>query len=476
MFSRFIILISFLFISNQSVMGQDSGIENLRKTSKAFAHVAKIVSPAVVFIQVERSSNIRSTSFSSPLEEEFLRRFFGDQLPNFRQQNPNRKSVAQGSGFVFAESKGILSKKTYILTNNHVVKNAKRISVRFKNGDEYIAKVTGRDPKSDIAVIEITASNLPKLTMGDSSKLDVGEWVIAIGNPFGLRHTLTVGVVSAKGRTSLGISDYEDFIQTDAAINPGNSGGPLVNLDGKVVGMNTAIFSRSGGYMGVGFSIPINMVKNIAAQIIDKGHVTRGYLGVIIQSLTPKLAKSFKVKPNTGILVSQVTANSPAANAGLKSGDVIIQFKGRVVRNIGEFRNHVSMTKPGESASLHFIRNGKQKITTVKIGKLKNNIVAQTGSKTSPKANKIGIVVKNVDPILARKYGLRRNRGVVVVSVAPNSISSLAGLKPGTLILQVNQIAVNSVADFNRALATKDRGALLLIRKNNINQYLALNW
>ena len=318
----------------------DGAVENLRQTGKAFASVARTVSPSVVFIQVEIKASAAFTQFSSPFNEElpfgddFFKRFFGDQFRGIpRTPRPNKpqdehRAVEQGSGFVIAAKDRLLSDKTYILTNNHVVENTDKIRVRFQDGREFDAKITGRDPQSDIAVIEIKAGGIPALLMADSSKLEVGEWVIAIGNPFGLSHTLTVGVVSAKGRTSIGINDYEDFIQTDAAINPGNSGGLLLNLDGEVVGINTAIFSRSGGYMGVGFAIPSNLAKGIANQLIEHGDVTRGHLGIVVQQLTPDLAESFDIKTNQGILVAQVSKNSPAEKAGLHQGDIILNFQG----------------------------------------------------------------------------------------------------------------------------------------------------
>ncbi|HET7687130.1 MAG TPA: trypsin-like peptidase domain-containing protein, partial [Candidatus Macondimonas sp.] len=278
-----------LFVLSSAVHALDGGVESLRQTGKAFASVARAVSPAVVFIQVEgKASPTALRRFPSPFDEtwpfgdDLFRRFFGDRFPGFpqipEQEMPKgeRRVIGQGSGFVFAAKDGLWSDKTYILTNNHVVEDAEKIRIQFQDGREFDATITGRDPQSDVAVLEIEADGLTPLRWGDSSALEVGEWVVAIGNPFGLSHTLTVGVVSAKGRTSLGISDYEDFIQTDAAINPGNSGGPLVNLDGEVVGVNTAIFSRSGGYMGVGFAIPSNLAKAIADQLIEHGEVTRG--------------------------------------------------------------------------------------------------------------------------------------------------------------------------------------------------------
>lgn len=333
---------------------QDNGIESLRQTSKAFASVARSVSPSVVFIQVEGQTSV-TQGFQFPFDSQdffgpdFLERFFGDRFKGFSMPNTpqfQRKIVGQGSGFVFAVKDTFLQDKTYIITNNHVVQNADKITITLQDKRQFQAKIIGVDPKSDIALLEINTNKLQTLNLGDSSSLEVGEWVIAIGNPFGLSHTLTVGVVSAKGRTSLGISDYEDFIQTDAAINPGNSGGPLVNLNGEVVGMNTAIFSRSGGYMGIGFAIPINLVRNIAEQLLNNGEVSRGHLGIVVQELSEALAKSFGLEQNDGILISQVMENSPAAKAGLLEGDVIVSFAGEPVDSIGKFRNFVALSPP----------------------------------------------------------------------------------------------------------------------------------
>ena len=384
-FRKFFIL-AVMLLMPIPVLAQEDGVESLRQTSKAFAEVARKVSPSVVLIQVERESEAAQMSpfgfpfgngegDSFPFGDDLLRRFFGDRLPDSprfnapgkkQQQGKQRSVVGQGSGFVFAAN----NNKTYILTNNHVVEGNDKISVKFLDGREFEAKIKGTDPKSDIAVIEIEASGLPAVKIGDYSQLEVGEWVVAIGNPFGLSHTLTVGVVSAKGRTSLGISDYEDFIQTDAAINPGNSGGPLVNLDGEVIGMNTAIFSRSGGYMGIGFAIPINLVERIANQLIEKGEVVRGYLGIMIQPLTADLAKSFDLQSDKGILIAQVTKNSPADKAGLKAGDVIVSYQGRPVSDTGDFRNQVAMAQPGSSVEFDVIRDGRQRTVAVKIDKL----------------------------------------------------------------------------------------------------------
>lgn len=467
----------------------DAGVENLRQTGKAFAAVAREVSPAVVFIQVEgKVTGPGTVPFSSPFGEEwpfgddFFRRFFGDEFPGFpqppgpEQPRGERRIMGQGSGFVFKTDKGLLSDKTYILTNNHVVANADKIRVQFKDGKEFDAKITGRDPQSDVAVIEIKAGGLSVLPFADSAQLEVGEWVVAIGNPFGLSHTLTVGVVSAKGRTSVGINDYEDFIQTDAAINPGNSGGPLVNLNGEVVGINTAIFSRSGGYMGIGFAIPSNLAKNIAEQLIEHGEVTRGYLGIVIQNLTAELAESFDVKPGKGILVAEVSEDSPAEKAGMRQGDVIVKFRGEPVSDVGDFRNRVALTAPGSRVELSVLRDGKEKTLQVTIGKLtKDKLVAEGPAQS---AGEIGLTVQTLTPQLAEQFDAKLGEGVVVTAVEPGSIAARAGIEVGSIILQVNRKPVKSAAEFQRAVkaSASDKRVLMLIRKGDMQRYVVLSW
>jgi len=458
----------------------NSGITSLRQTSKAFAEVAKKVSPSVVFIQVESvKKNIQTTPFQSPFSDDFFKRFFGESLPDFPQQPQmpaDKNVVAQGSGFVFSSKKSLLTDRSYILTNNHVVEGADKIHITFKDGTEFNAKVVGTDPKSDIAVLEIKDSSHPALSLGSSSRLEVGEWVIAVGNPFGLSHTLTVGVVSAKGRTGLGINDYEDFIQTDAAINPGNSGGPLLNLDGDVVGINTAIFSRSGGYMGVGFAIPVDLVSNIAKQLIDKGEVTRGYLGIVIQSLTPELSKSFDLDVSKGILISQIAEESPAAKAGLKVGDLIVRFQDKDVAEVGDFRNQVAQTSPGTTASLAIIRNGKRILVNVKIGHLdKTPATAKAFTQT---ADELGVVVQTITPELAKQFNVKTGEGVVVSEVKRGSLAAMAGIRSGVVILQVNRKAINSAAQFKQAIdkSRSDKQVLLLIRDQNMSRYVVLSW
>ncbi|CCE23138.1 DegQ family serine endoprotease [Methylotuvimicrobium alcaliphilum] len=470
---------------------QTGGIENLRETSKAFASVARQASPSVVFIQVESSrEGVAQTPFATPFGDEwpfgddFFRRFFGDEFPGTPRRpgpapTPQQRApaIGQGSGFVFASKRGLLSETSYIITNNHVVANADKIRVTFQDGREFVAKITGTDPKSDIAVIEIKAGNLPALPLGDSTKLEVGEWVVAIGNPFGLSHTLTVGVVSAKGRTSLGISDYEDFIQTDAAINPGNSGGPLVNLDGEAVGINTAIFSRSGGHMGVGFAIPINLAKSIADQLIEQGEVTRGYLGVVIQPLTQELAESFNLTTHQGILIAQVTDDSPAAKAGLKAGDIVTQYQGRPVNDIGDFRNRVALTPPGKSAKIEILRDGKSRTIDIKIEKLGDQQIAAAQA-PAQSTEELGLTVQTVTRELARQFNATPGQGVIVTEVNPGSIAAMAGIRPGTVILQVDRKPVNSANEFNRAVnQSKDnKRVLLLISDRGMSRYVVLQW
>jgi serine protease Do len=468
------------------LQAHEGGIDSLRETGKAFAAVAREVSPSVVFIQVqtavsERPFTGRPSPFGGepfPFGDEFFRRFFEDQFPGFphrEEPRERRPFMGQGSGFVFAAESGLLSDKTYILTNNHVVRNAEKIKVKFQDGREFDAEVTGADPKSDVAVIEIKAGNIPALTLADSEKLEVGEWVVAIGNPFGLSHTLTVGVVSAKGRTSLGISDYEDFIQTDAAINPGNSGGPLVNLDGEVVGMNTAIFSRSGGYMGVGFAIPINLAMTIANQLIDQGEVTRGFLGIVIQPLTPELAESFDLEETQGILISQVTPDSPADKAGLRQGDVIVAYQGTPVRDIGGFRNRVSLTQPGSTQVLTISREGQRQEIEVTIGTLpEGGILA---GDTTQSAEELGLTVQTLTPELAEQFDAKAGEGVVVTAVTPGSIAAQAGIRPGAIIVQVNQSSISSAAEFKRVVGeSRDNRVLLLVQMDNHQRFIVLRW
>jgi serine protease Do len=327
-----------------------------------------------------------------------------------------------------------------------------------------------------VAVIKIEAKDLPILPLGDSDVLEVGEWVLAIGNPFGLSHTLTAGIVSAKGRSSIGITDYEDFIQTDAAINPGNSGGPLINLEGRAVGINTAIFSQTGGYMGIGFAIPINMAKGIRDQLIKHGSVTRGYLGIRIQDITPELAKTFGLKTTKGVLISEVTKGSPAEKAGMARGDVIVEFNEHPVEKVGSFRNEVALVSPGTQVNITVIRHGKQQSIALKIGKLPAG--KQAVSTQSDILDKLGLTVQTLTRDMAEQLGYQGETGVVVTQVVSGSVAALAGIRSGTLILEVNRKHVHNIAEFDEALAqTPSKGeVLLLVKEEAGSHYVVLKY
>lgn len=465
----------------------DDGLTSLRETGKAFSSVARQVSPAVVFVQVEsmrQQPDPRSPQGSPfgdwPFGDELFRRFFGDPFPSgpgaHPPQNQQRRVVGQGSGFVFEVRKGLLRRdRAYLLTNNHVVAGADHIQVRFQDGREFPASIRGADPQSDIAVLEVEASDLPALALGDSAAMEVGEWVVAMGNPFGLSHTLTVGVVSATGRTSLGISDYEDFIQTDAAINPGNSGGPLVSLDGEVVGINTAIFSRSGGHMGVGFAIPSNLARLIADQLIEHGEVIRGYAGMVVQPLTQELAQSFGLADRQGALVAEVMEGSPAEKAGLRSGDVIVSWNEQAVREPGDLRNRVSLTPPGKRVALTVVRDGTRHELSMQVERLEDQ---QQIAAAGAALDQLGFAVQTLTPDLARQFGLHSTEGVVVTAVEPGSTAAAAGMRPGTVILQVNRRAVRNTEEFQELVdaAGAQRQMLLLLSDQGRSRYVVLNW
>ncbi|MEJ2611868.1 MAG: DegQ family serine endoprotease [Candidatus Thiodiazotropha sp.] len=479
---RHLSLTLFLIISFFSItlFAEEGGIESLKQTSKAFASVAQKVSPSVVFIQVENTNEMPSTQGSvPPFSHDMFRRFFGERFrgyPDHRQRPKQRHMVGQGSGFIFSVDKGMFSNKSYIMTNNHVVEGSNHILVTLNDGRELEARVKGTDPKSDIAVLEIDTADMPALGLGDSSQLMVGEWVVAMGNPFGLSHTMTAGIVSAKGRSGLGISDYEDFIQTDAAINPGNSGGPLVNLDGDVIGINTAIFSRSGGYMGLGFAIPIDMAKGIANQLLKKGEVTRGYLGIMIQPLTSELSESFGLNQQKGILIAEVYKNSPAEKAGLRQGDLITKLNGKSVTDIGDFRNKISLTEPQSDVDLVIVREGSEKQIRVLIGELNEN--SYTTAMNAKRSEKLGLTVQTLNSELANTFNLNSHEGVVVTEVAAGSIAAMAGIQPGVVIMEVNRKPVNNAQQFKELIdqAAGNRRVLLLVSKNNVAQFVALRW
>ncbi len=447
---------------------EDENIELLARTSQAVAEIVKEAMPAVVFVQVEKTVEQGPSPFGQDpfgmFNDPFFQRFFG---PHLRQRPRKFKQRGQGSGF-------IISKDGYILTNNHVVGEADSISVKLADGRKFKAKVIGKDPQSDVAVIKINAKGLPVLPLGNSDSIQVGEWVIAIGNPFGLTQTVTVGVVSAKGRSRLGITDYEDYIQTDAAINPGNSGGPLINIHGEAIGINSAIFSRSGGYMGIGFAIPINMAKAVKDQLIKNGKVVRGWLGVVIQEIDEDLAKSFGLKKTEGVLISEVADNSPAKKAGLKSGDIILEMDGHKVYDIGELRNKIALTPPGTKVTFDILREDKHKKITVTIEEKPGGVTVAMSKHEILK--QLGLVVQELTSDLAQQFGYREGQGVLVAEVEPGSLAAGAGIQAGQLIEEVNRIKVRTVDEFLKALSKsrKTKTVLFKVRDGDISRYVAL--
>ncbi len=436
-------------------------LEALKKTGQAFSQVARKAIPAVVYLEVKTTVEVRGRQmpFNDPFDlfgDDFMRRFFGPG-----QEPEKREFQRRGAGTGF-----IISEDGYILSNYHVVGNADEIKVKLHDGREFDAEKIGADAKSEVAVIKIDAEDLPYLELGDSRAIEVGEWVVAVGNPFGLTETVTAGIISAKGRSNIGIADYEDFIQTDAAINPGNSGGPLLTIEGKVIGVNTAIYSRTGGYMGIGFAVPINMARNIKNQLIEKGKVTRSYLGVYIQEVTPALAESFGLEEAQGALVSQVEEGSGADKAGLKSGDIILELNGKKVKNVGKFRNTVASNPPGAELELTIFREGERKQITAVTSEFPDQGEEAAATGESDTYDRLGFTVTELTEQLAQRFGYDDQDGVVVEQVENGSSAARAGLRPGTLIASVNRKEVNTVKEFKKEIAKAgDSNAVLLLVK-----------
>ena len=427
----------------------------------SFAPIVEKVSPAVVKIEV--TSTIKDTSLDQipDLNDPNLRQFFGNPFGQASPPHATRPEIEHGLG-----SGVIVTRDGYILTNNHVVDGAKKVKVTLPDGREFTAKVMGRDPKTDIAVVKIEASNLPTVLMADSSNVKVGDVVLAVGNPFGVGQTVTEGIVSAKDRGNMGIEDYEDFIQTDAAINPGNSGGALVDIDGRLIGINTAILSRSGGSQGVGFAIPSNLVRNVMESLIKDGYVTRGYLGVMIQNVTPELAPEFNLKDNKGALVSEVEPNGPAHNAGFEDGDVIVKFNGQKITDSRQLRLDVAATKPGSKVPIDIIRNGREKTLEVTIKPLPGtDRLAEAGSQNTDDTGTLnGVTVGDLDQQARQQYNIPGEvKGALITQVDPASASAQAGLQPGDVIESINRHPVTD-ADEAVKLTGHSGGKHTLVR------------
>jgi serine protease Do len=434
-----------------------------------FVDLTKALAPSVVSISSTQEVKRGGPSMGPGDDEDPFggenpfERFFGGPRRPF-------KAKSLGSGFI------IDSKNGYILTNNHVVENAEEIVVKTTTGKEYKAKVTGRDPKTDIALIQVKgeAVDLPQVKLGDSDTLKVGAWVVAIGNPFGLESTVTAGIVSALGR-HINQGPYDNFIQTDAAINPGNSGGPLINTRGEVVGINTAIFSRGGGNIGIGFAIPIDLAKEIIPQLKEKGHVTRGWLGVMIQKITPDIAESLGLEGTKGALVADVVKDGPADQAGIKQGDIIVEFDGKPVNDSAELPLLVARTPVGRKIEVKILRDKKPETFEVTIAELKDEEEGQQGGGSS--SEDLGLAVQTLTPDLAENLGIERNlKGVVVTQVDPGGPAGDAGLRRGDVILEVNRTPVKDVSAYKKALnaAGKGKSVLFLVRRGDNTIFLAV--
>jgi len=453
----------------------DEGLALLDRTSKGFASVVKKAGPAVVHIEVEKTTSEKNIEQFPPelFDDPFFKRFFGPQFQpprnTPRQDKPTFKQQVAGSGF-------IITSDGYILTNNHVVDGASKITVRLADERVFPAKVIGTDPPTDVAIIKIEGKDLPVLPLGNSDALEVGEWVLAIGSPFDLNQTVTVGVVSALGRNRVGISDYENFIQTDAAINPGNSGGPLLNIHGEAVGMNTAIFSRSGGYMGVGFAIPINMVKSIEQQLRKNGKVLRGYLGVIVQDVSEKLAKSFGQQTSGGALISEVAKGSPGNKSGLMQGDIITTINSVPVINAADLHNKIAMTPPNTDLTLRILRDGKEKELVVTVGEQPANMKSLVKQMTSTPLHEMGLTLQDLTADVAKQFGYTKDQGVLIANVDPDSPAALVGLQAGQLVEEVNRIRVHSLNELREAMkkSSNPKQVLLLIRSGENSEYVVL--
>ncbi len=425
-----------------------------RASLPAFADLAERVSSAVVNIKVTAvaRTNLPDESYGENFPFPGYRSPVPQQSPEFRRQG-------SGSGF-------IIRKDGLILTNNHVVEKAQEITVTLSDKQQYKARILGRDQKTDLAVIKINPkAALATASLGNSDELRVGDWVMAIGNPFGLSNTVTSGIVSAKGRT-IGAGPYDDFIQTDASINPGNSGGPLFNMAGEVVGINTAIFSQSGGNIGIGFAIPVNLVKNLVPELETKGTVTRGWLGVSVQPVTPDLARSFNLDKEHGALVGDVTAQGPAQKAGIQRGDVIVSYDGKKIQETASLPALVAATPVGKTVAVEIVRDGKMKSVNVTIARLDEQTAA-----LDPQQEKgeWGLALQDIRPEQRRTMNLTGNEGVLVTSVVPGSPAANANIQAGDVILQVNRAPVNSVQVMKNEIAKAkgDKPLLLLLRRTD---------
>lgn len=435
----------------------------------SFAPIVKQAQPAVVSIASTKvvKANSGDEGLSPFFDDPTFRQFFGQRNP---QGNKPREQREHGLG-----SGVIVSADGYILTNNHVIDGANDIRVITSDKRELKARVIGADPNTDVAVVKVEANNLPTLQFADSSEVQVGDIALAIGNPFGVGQTVTMGIISATGRGNLGIEDYEDFIQTDAAINPGNSGGALINANGELIGINTAILSRAGGNQGVGFAVPANLARTVMNQLLKNGKVVRGYMGVTIQPVTGELAKAFNLPNSNGALVGEITPDSPASKAGLKQGDVITELNGVAVNDNRELRLKISQLAPGTTVRLKVLRDGSPRDINVTLGELPNEKTTASNDK-SDNNSPYGLSVENLTPQITRELNLSANiTGVVVTDVQDGSRADEAGLRQGDVIQQVSRQAVTNVAEFERAMKqASGKPVVLLVNRNGHTSFVVI--
>lgn len=424
------------------------------ESSKAFSEIASSISPSVVNISTTKVMRRELAPFFDEPFSEFFSPFRDFKMPK------KWKEQSLGSGV-------IVSPDGYIITNNHVIEQADEIRVTLFDKRSFKAKVIGVDNKTDVAIVKIDADNLFAVQWGDSDKLQVGEFVLAIGNPYGLSHTVTMGIISAVGRANVGIADYEDFIQTDAAINPGNSGGPLVNTKGELIGINTAIFSRSGGYQGIGFAVPSNMARLVMDQLVSKGKVTRGWLGVTIQEITPELSQKFGLRTSKGALIGDVAKGSPAEKSGLRRGDVILEFNGKKVSDVGNLRNMVAQSKVGIQIPITILRAGKEYTVHVTTSELPKELAETTPGNLPEDAVREGLSGLNVIELtreISRQLGLPLDeKGVVIVRVEPGSSIEDAGLRKGDVIQEIDRKKIAGIGDYTRTVASIQSGDTVLM-------------
>jgi len=451
---------------------QDSSVTRDGRIATSFAPVVKQVAPSVVRVfTVQKARQPAVVELPPGMDNPMFRRFFGDDffMPGPGRPMPSQRGIGSG---VIVTSDG------YILTNNHVVDGADEVKVALQDGREFTAKVVGKDAKTDVAVIKVAANELPALPIADSDRIEVGDVVLAVGNPFGIGQTVTMGMVSATGRATLGL-DYEDFIQTDAAINPGNSGGALVDAEGRLIGINTAILSRTGGNQGIGFAIPVNLAREVMTALVTDGKVTRGYLGVLIQDVTPALAREFKLGDRKGALVGEVTPRSPADRAGLESGDVVLEINGKDVRDSRHLKLEVAKVKPGETATLKILRGGDPETLKVKVGELPGEkTLASTGSSAAQDQGTLnGVTVADLDARMRRQFDIPGSiQGALVTAVDPGSAAEEAGLRPGDVILEINRERVKSANEAVKLTENpEDKTTLLRVWSRGKASYLVVD-